>query len=489
MAIKNDSTRFSFFKSFVGFSLSSWVSAGLSLISTPIITRAFSTTELGKINMFISIVNMLMHFSYLGIDQAFTRFYNEPIGKNNKKSLLGVCFTVMCFIALAVSAGILFFRDILSSTVIGYVTYIIPVSVILSVISNIILRFFNLAARMEKNAFLFNVQAITITIISNISYVCTASFSPNAEYAIVFRTVLISIAAIVFWAFKAKKTVSFKCDLSKGVIKELFAYSLPICPAAILAVANSSVGQIVMKSYVDFSAVGIYSNAVTVASIITIVQSGINNYWTPFVFENYKTKQKQIIKMHHMISVTVIMCGLMILLFQDLIYLLLIGKNFWASKQLFPLLIISPICYTISETLGIGIRISKKPTLNIPVYIINFVVNIGLCFILLPRIGVIGAAVASAVSSIAMLIAKSFFGERSYRCSDNYFKLAFALASLVSVSVIHVFVYESMIKYAVYLVGIAIVCIVYAKEIKTIFLLIGDLKNKLLKKSTKDIQE
>ena len=282
--------------------------------------------------------------------------------------------------------------------------------------------------------------------------------------------------------YKAKRTLSFKMDLSKPVVKDVLLYALPICPAMILAVSNSSIGQILMKYYVDYSAIGIYSNAATVASIITILQHGINNYWGPYVYENYKTKRFQIVKMHHMISFAMIMFGLAIIIFKDLIYLLLIGRDFWASKQLFPVLIVSPVCYTISETLGMGVRLSKQTFLNIPVYAINLIVNVGLCFLLLPYIGVVGAAIATASSSVAMLITKSILGERLYRCSDNYFKLAIALLTLIVTAVIHIFVYESALKYIVYFVAVVVVCLTYINEIKSVLLLLNDLKVRFLRK-------
>lgn len=476
------SNKLTFFKSFVGFSLSSWVNAGLSLISTPVITRVFETSELGKIQLFISIVNIFLNFAYLGIDQAFTRFYHEPPGKNDKKSFLCLCLTLTSVVALFVMLGILGFGKWFSETIIGYVTFIVPVSMIISIVANIVMRFFNLASRMEKNILWFNIQAITITVISNISYVAVAFYKPNAESAIIFRTALTFLAALVFLLAALKKSISFKMDMSRNVIKDVLLYALPLCPATVLSVANNSIGQILLKHYVDYSSIGIYSNAVTVAAIITIIQSGMNSYWPPFVFENYKTKQREIIKMHHMISFVIIIFGLFVILCQDLIYLILIGKNFRASKQIFPLLAISPICYTISETLGVGIRLSKRTGLNIPVYLINVIVNLGLCIILLPKIGVIGAAVASAASSIAMLIAKSIFGERAYRCSDNYLKLILALLTLVMTAVIHIFIYESMVKYLVYIIAIAIVTFLYREEVKLSLKLLTEIKNKIFKK-------
>ena len=474
--------RLDFLKKFLGFSLSSWINALLSLVSVPILTRVFSTGEVGKINLFITTTTLMLNFTYVGIDQAFTRFFYEPPGKNDKKSLFSLCMSLSLIVFFIIgSIGLFIYKNQLSETILGYITYIIPISFALSILANVILRFSNLYSRMENNIFLFNIQSICITVTSNLSYVAIAFYIPSAEGAIVLRTFFTCLIAIIFLVCSRKRMSFKKIDASKYVIKTILAYALPICPAAMLSAANNSVGQFLMRYFASFETIGIYSNAVTIASIITLIQSGINHYWEPLVFENYKKSQKQIIKMHHMISFVMIVFALCIIFFQDLIYFVLVGKNFWASKQLFPLLIISPVAYTISETLGIGVKLSKKTYLNIPAYAINIIINVFVCILLLPKIGALGAAIASSISSIAMLVVKSILGERYYRCSDNYIKLIIALTTLYITALIHAFVYEAAIKYIVYLVAFVIVSICYIDEVKTGLSLLIDLKKQIIK--------
>ena len=118
---------------------------------TPLITRLFLPTDVGKINMFITFVNLILNFTYLGIDQAFTRFFHEPPGKNNKDSLLGLCMLMTILIASPIVLMIFVLGDSISTTILGYTTYIIPVSLCISVIANVIMRYVNHYARMQNN--------------------------------------------------------------------------------------------------------------------------------------------------------------------------------------------------------------------------------------------------------------------------------------------------------------------------------------------------
>ena len=86
-------SKVTFLKGLFGFSASTWINCIIEFISTPIITYFFAPDEFGKISMFLIYVDLFLSFSYLGLDQAFTRFFNEPSGKNDKKSLLTVCIS------------------------------------------------------------------------------------------------------------------------------------------------------------------------------------------------------------------------------------------------------------------------------------------------------------------------------------------------------------------------------------------------------------
>ena len=84
-----------------------------------------------------------------------------------------------------------------------------------------------------------------------------------------------------------------------------------------------------------------------------------------------------------------------------------------------------------------GIELSKKTYLKLPVYIINIVVNVLACILLIPRYGIFGAAAASALASLSMLVARSIIGEHFYKCSDNYVKLIISMLLLIGTGLVN----------------------------------------------------
>ena len=478
----NNSTTATFAKRIFGFSMASWVNCLISLISTPITTALFLPAELGKINMFISFANVLIPFIYLGFDQAYVRFYHEPCGKNTAHSLFRVCLLISSISAVLVGGVVLVAWKYFSANIIGYSSMGVAVCLVLYLIATMLLRYANLRARMENNIWLFFVQSVVSTIIIKLSFAAIALVSPNSRYAIAVRSVLLTVAGVIFVVLVLFKKPKEQADFSKPVLVDLSKFALPVFPTAFLVMLNLSLSQLMLKQYVDYTMIGIYSNAVTIAGIITIVQSGLNTFWTPFVYEYYKDREK-VQQMHHIVAFLMLCMALGIVLFQDVIYWVLVDRQYWASKAIMAFLLIGPISDTISETLGLGIELSKKTYWKIPIYVINIVVNFVSCIVLIPRFGVLGAAMANALASLSMLMVKSVIGERFYRCSNTYYRLVLGMCLVLGNAFVNYYYPTGWLKVITSGIGLVLVCCLYWKTLRILLTKTLTLSKKFFRRS------
>lgn len=477
--MKEENTGTKFISRIFGFSMASWVNCIISLVATPITTALFAPEELGKVNMLISYANIIIPFVYMGFDQAYVRFYNEPLGKNTADSMFKLCISASAVLMLPITLITLILWKPMSIGIVGYASIFICICLILYVFATMLMRYANLKARMENNTKIFFVQSVLSTIIIKISFAGVALIKSSAEYAIFFRTTLLLLAGVVFIILSLKKCGNEHIDHSKKVTKDLLKYGLPLFPTVFIVMLNTSLSQLILKNYVEYEMIGIYSNAVTMASIITIVQSGLNTFWTPFVYE-YRNEQSKIQKMHHIVSLLLIVCGFGIIACQDIIYLILVDEKYWGSKAIMGLLMISPISETISETLGLGIELSKKTYMKLPVYLVSVVVNVFSCLFLIPKFGIVGAAIANAIASLTTLIIKSMIGEHYFRCSDNYLKLIICMTLFVTATIISNCFNSGSIKILVSILGITLTIVIYFKTVILLLTNLKQIKNKIL---------
>jgi len=409
-----------FIKNIIGYSTASYIGAVLSFVSIPIVTRLFDAVEMGKINLFLVYVSMISIFCFMGYDSSLVRFYNEPPEKQTSASLSAICLMISMIFYVIIALCILIKGNEISLIISGIKGYFIPICLVLSLLGNLLIRYTTLISRMSQKVLLYSIQSILLVVITKFIYVFSALINPNHKLAIVFLTTSYVVLGVffVFWFIKLKLFTLF-FNLNKTMIITLSKYALPIVPAFFILTMNNSLSQLFLKKYVGYSAIGIYSNAISIAGILSLVQSGFNIYWPAFVFAYYKTEMHKIKQAHYYISYIMFLTALIIILFQDIIYIL-VGHGFRGSKFFFPLLLVSPVVYTIAETTRIGIRIAKKTFLDVITSFIILIANFILCIVLIPLYGVCGAAWSSAISAIIGLIIITILGCKYYPAVESY---------------------------------------------------------------------
>ena len=475
-----------FLKGLFGFSMSTWINCIIEFVSTPIVALFFAPEEFGKISMYLTYVDLFLGFSYLGLDQAFTRFYNEPTGKNDKKSLLTVCMSGAMISCTVITAIIFIMGRRVSFAVLDRVNYLIPLCVSIGVFSQCVLRFFRLTSRMQKNAKMYTIQSVVVTWIKKISFIFVAFASPTALPAIVAISLCSIVATVIFFFLRLPTDFSFKCDYSKNAVFPILKYSTPLIFVEIILMLNNKISALVLNECASKEMVGIYSFAVHIAAIISIIQQGFNAYWTPFVYENYKTDQRRIEQVHHIITFVMTCFGLAIIMFQYPIYLILSNGEYDTGRSIFALLLVAPICYTVSETLGLGIHLSKKTYWHIFISAINIILNVILCMLLIPRIGLLGAALSSAIAAVCNMILKTVIGERYYKCTSSYWRMIVSLILFFTAGLISYYLHTSLYKYMFFALFILVEIIIYRKEFVRCFKLLISILNKILKKKVID---
>lgn len=421
----------SFIKKFVGFSMVTWVSFGLNFLTAPIATRLFAPDVLGKINIFNTYSNLFGILILIGLDQAFARFYLE---RPNNRSI-GYLFTFCFGITYALLSGFIIlsipFRRIISWELFEETDSLLLILFFLSVFCSSTLRYLNLSYRMEQNIKMYTIQGILMTLVSKVLYLGVGFWDASYRPALIVLTISHVVLAVIFLLIQKSRFEKIR-EFDKVFSSEMFKYALPLIPVSVLMWANTSIPQIVMQKTMDYNTIGIFTSAVALANIILIIQAGFNTFWVPYTYENYKTQTGQFYKVHRYLLCVLTVSALLLVLSQDIIFLLL-GEKYREAKLFFPFLILGPVCYIIGETTGIGIDISKKTYFNIVVFGGSVIANILCCMILRQPYGVSGIAMAVAFAGVIAMCIKTAVGQKYYK-SVNSYKYIFISVGLIVTS-------------------------------------------------------
>lgn len=452
-----------FIKKFVGFSLVTWVSFALSFLTAPVSTRLFIPEVLGKINIFDTYTNLFGLLILIGLDQAFARFYLERPNNRSIGYLFTFCFgTTYALLSVLIILS-LPFRNILSWEFFEEKDNLLLYLFYLSVFCSSTLRYLNLSYRMEQNIKMYTIQGIMMTLVSKVLYLGIGFWDPSYKPALIALTVSHVLLAIVFLWIQRHRFERI-CEYDKVFSTEIFAFALPLIPVSILMWANTSIPQIVMQRTMDYNSIGIFTSAVALANVILIIQAGFNTFWIPYVYENYKTQTGQFFKVHKYLLCVLSLCAILLVVSQDIVFLLL-GEKYRVAKLFFPFLILGPVCYIIGETTGIGISISKKTYYNIVVFGGSVIVNILLCLLLSIPFGVSGIAMAVALAGVTAMCLKTIIGQKYYHAIDSYQYIYATLFFIIVSALITYCVYDIYWKVGLLLLIWFSSLLFYRKEI------------------------
>lgn len=180
-----------------------------------------------------------------------------------------------------------------------------------------------------------------------------------------------------------------------------FCFALAI-PSVFYNLSDLILGQsdkVMIQQMLGEAQLGRYGAALNFGGIMFTIFVALNNSWCPFFFEEMKENQrdKMLAKTCNFLELfTVLSCGFILLAPE--VYRVYVDQRFWESTMLIPLFVTSHYINFLC-TFPVNYEYYHKKTKVVAaVTIFCSLVNIGLNYVLIRRIGMAGAALATALS-------------------------------------------------------------------------------------------
>ena len=402
-----------FIKRLLGFSLGPVFGAFISFIQIPIITYFISKAEYGKASLFSSLIVALPNYIYIGLDQAYTREYQEA---EDKKQLIQQAALIPMIVGILLFIVSIVFAPEISNWLFDSpeYTYIVLYGGVW-VLATIIERFILLSIRMEERAIEFSsfsmILKFNVFVLSMLLIWMGWRDFKVIVYGLIFGQLLGDV--VLFWRYRQYLDIrGFK--LNRELIKRMLKFGLPLMVAISLTNSLTLVDKIFIKNYTTLEDVAIYGAASTIIAVIGVVKTAFTSFWIPTAYR-WHEEQKEIRHFKFVSdAVLFLLTGIFfgLLLFKDLIAHIVVEEAYRDVKYIFGLLAFPQIMYTLSETTNLGIVFSRKTYLNIIVSVLTFLPSMVLNIVLTPVWGYRGAAAASFAAYIMFYFARTYLSNR-----------------------------------------------------------------------------
>ena len=326
-------------------------------------------------------------------------------------------------------------------------------------------------------------KCISIRVITNLLITVFYVVFINQDFFALIFGLLFShlISFIISFTMEKKFWMKdvFSFQLSK--VKRSYIYGIPICIALLLSILQKSVSQFFIRFYSNFSAVGILSLCFSVASLLTIINTGILNYWFSTSLEKYE-ENKNNRKYFELLSQLIIFASLtitfLVLIFKDMIPIFF-GKSYQEVTNVLPFILFIPLFSSLTQVIGRGIHFKEKSYWSSISMIISVILNVIGCYFLIPFLGIRGAAIAAGLSSLVNFIIQSVISFYLFNVNYHFKKLIISLIILNIVSLFNIFTSNLILSIIINLIALILIFIMYSDQLKKTIEILSHIKSKL----------
>ena len=409
------------------------VSSLKGLILLPVLTKTLST-ELYGIWVQIGVTTSLLTFlAALQLHVAMIRFFAGENDVNKIKSRFYAVFTFVFLFNLLIILIVFAFSEPLAATFFGgesatplvrLLCFIIP-STVLDVVC---VEFFRAVQQMKKySGFLLLQQILEVSLIS---YALLSGYN-------LLGAILALISARAFLLFMSFLLIYHQIGIEKpdfSVLKPYLLFSLPLIPAALSCWVVELSDRYMIVYFLDVASAGIYSAAYGIGAMVSMFMSPMGITLLPTMFSLYERNRIGELKVHlgyslkaYLMFAIPSLFGLAVL--SRSLLLTFTTPAFISAYLVVPFVALGTIFYVCGGTIAIILQILKRTRILALVGGAAAAINLILNIVLIPIVGILGAAIATLITFLFMGAA---FTTISYRAIPFDINVKFIVKSIAA---------------------------------------------------------
>ncbi|MBR4155864.1 MAG: polysaccharide biosynthesis protein [Bacteroidales bacterium] len=416
----------------------------LNYLLTPFYVRVFVSGEYGQISELYAWIALFLAILTFGMETTFFRFsQKEDSSKvfNNAESI--VLLITFVFLVLY---GVFYksFAQLIHYEFNSY--YVLLIGIIVAIDATAAIPFAML--RKEEKAGRFSLIK-TVNVLSNILLnilflvVIPEKSMAIAEWLFGEQTSLLIwvfisniLASLINLIMLSPQLSKLRIGFDKELVKSMLKYSFPILLISLVGMVNEVADKILIKYLVSIpeesvlasmnitgqeyamQQLGIYSANFKLGVLMTIFIQMFRFASEPFFFGHAKDRNAPSLYAKVM-TYFVIFCLLIflgVMFYMDILqnFVGRNGSDYREGLVIVPIILIANMLYGIVFNLSIWFKLSDKTYYGTIIAIIGSIVTLTCFFVLIPKIGYLGAAIAHLACYIVMMLVSYFWGQKNF---------------------------------------------------------------------------
>lgn len=385
--------------------------AFIGLLTGIILARALGPERLGQYQLFLSSQTIIITLFSLGIGNASIYF----ISSNQISQREVVSTFVKIFLPLSIIVSIIFgflilFYDTYFGSVLQTSLIVFLIGTSSLVLSSILRPILYTQQKIKRVTFLNTLPPFILLIgVSTIYFLSTVKVETGLFFWGVGNLVACVLLLIYF-----KKDIDLKLPFDLKKIKEIILYGIKLSATNLLFVFIGNISIFLLKYLLinGFEAVGLYSRAIAICSLIFMIPTSIG----PLLFSKWSSLEKNKLKKQAELTIRILVfltlfISLFVIFFRKEIIYLFYGNKYMVIHSAIIILTPTLIFQSISEIINNLFASIGKAGITLYVFIGTLILIFISNLVLIPSMGIVGAAISVLIGSVfnavsLLLIAK-----------------------------------------------------------------------------------
>ena len=366
----------------------------ISFIINIVVARTLGPKGQGYISYFMVIFVTIAANGDLGINQVAIHFIKNP--KYKKEEVFQVNITILSFIFVAISIIILLLKNYF------YFLYDYNITLILlgllyilgSFIGNLCTHFFIASERFIKlNYYQISEKGFCLIIILILVLLRILTVE---TYLVVF---VVSLLLRIFIMLKSLG-LKYKYNFNVDMIRQEISFGMVAYLAVLFVFLNYKADQFMIKKMIGVADLGIYSIGVTIAELLFLIPSSVATVLLGRLYNVDESNNE----LNKLTAVTIKYTFYIVLILSIFGYILsplvifMYGNSYLPAVDVTRILIVGIVFASIGKVGSSYYYKKEKLQIYLIITFVTLLLNIIMNYILIPKMGINGSALASTIS-------------------------------------------------------------------------------------------
>jgi O-antigen/teichoic acid export membrane protein len=416
------------------YGLGGLVSRILATLLLPLYTHYLPPGSYGRVEIITAATAVLAIVLQMGISSAFFRFYFDAKEEARRLVVVRTSFWfTMAMSTVGLVLGVVFAAPVGHWLGLGHDPTLVRAGAVglwAQTNYNQLTSLFRVEERSTQYA-IASVANVFITVAAMV--VAVAVFHWGAVGLVVGNFTGTLLVYIALLAYRNEQLgLQFDRELFRGMQK----FGMPLVPSALALWTINFVDREFISWYKNNAEVGVYSAAIKIAGVITFVMVAFRTAWPAFA---YSIEDERDAKRTYSYVLTYLLTfaswlSLALGALAPWLVELLTNPRYQRAEKGVALLAFAGAVYAGYTVLAIGSGRARRTQFNWVVTGAGAVVNVALNFWLVPKYGMVGAAVSTLAAYVALFIGMTLYAQRVYRVDYQWRRVVTCVAAAVGLT-------------------------------------------------------